>query len=605
MTASIPRPGDLLQSLIQPLTRPYTDEEALSRSDQLLLLGGLCGDNPTVAAVAASFAIESFADYLALCAWSEDEKNSLLAIKPAPPLQYIRTIASFLEAKDPADPSKWAHPIVSMIKSRQMWQSWLAVHWILWRCLSARSTRALVVSKTEDHGIELLNRAAIAYKHLPRWFIDALPGRWPTNHGFFQTRGVRFPNRSAIRVLPEKGGDASRSFSANLFLLDEAAFQQYFGRTWTSIMGGAASSPGRATALAISTVGLVNRDFYEIVTDRIGDQVGGPDEYAHRSPGLNIYRGRLRRGWIIDLDYSADPAKDDAWKAQALALVGDIRRWRAEYDRDWFAHSGQPLFPQLDARAHILPTQPVLERYGQNRRWYIRVPNSTPGKPDYLAPCTIGFAVDHGTRNPCGAILCACSREGDIYAIWDYSVAGRIAQENAWAIREALGPEIVTDAPFQAIDAFMLDPNCRAGTVADLYRYEWTTSPDGEGRVQGRPILPHLRPAAKLGGQGVGHVQRGIDEINDMLNATLATRHPRSPYWQTTGLPPDAIERMRTRRKLLIAPSCAALWQELQRGRYRDLSNQTVNQPEAEVDRDNHVRKALVYLLMQGFRYLV
>lgn len=571
---------------------PYTDDLALERACDLMRFYRSLESDPTKARMVARFALSSFWNFLALLAWTEDEKASFLSLKPMAPLAYVYNIAEFVDARE-ANGIDFVNGTCIFPKSRQLMVSWLATLWSLYLCLRRRSTKALYISKTEDHGKELLLRCNKAYNLLPRWFKVAIRETRPIDRMFNTDRGV-FLNGSTIIVLPERGGDSARSFSATCVILDEAGSQPSFSESWTAVQGGAQSARGRTSTWAISTAKVTSFGFKEIHQDIKDGITGGVDIRFHDSRGLHIYRNKLNKANIVEVHYTADPAKATvAWRIAAQADFRSMADWKQEMEMDYFALSGTPLFPMLDPTIHMMRSMPLITK--DKGKWFIEVPKR--GGEKYVSRCVMGLGIDHGRRNPCGAVMPVADRSNDVFIGWDYSEVGRTASENAWAIKKALGDKY-DGCAFQAIDAMSSVPDRHVGKIEDLYRYEYRQQPDGE-YLKCEPILPRLMACKKF----PGSVQAGIDQIADMLHATRAVVAPDDSYWELNRYDKAAVKKFAQGRMLLIAPSCHETMKELQLGRYKDTKDDTVNQPEGEKDMHNHIRKAFSYLMGEGFGY--
>lgn len=603
-----------LKAFLTPLDAPYTDAVAIRRGLELSVWYSALEDDPAKAAVAAAFATSHFWRWLALVAWSEDEKSGGLVNKPAPPLAYVKAMADHLDAR--GEDGRFLHDATLVLKSRQLWLSWLACHWGLYLSAKRQATRGLIISKTEDHGLELLERMGKAYAQLPRFLKIAL--RWPLDASrVFKTEYARFPNNSKINVLPERGGESARSFSATWTLLDEACFQQYLERAWAATVAGMTSARGRTCALMISTAGIdANTTFRDLVED-VKDGVRGGVERRHLDQtGLSLWRNKLTGVDVARIHYSADPGRRSlAWKMEAMRGFRSAAQWNKDMEMDFYALSGAPLFPMFDPTVHILRRRPIVERRG-DRMWLVATDDD--GRvTEYRAE--LGLGIDHGLKNPCGAIWLARDEQADLWAYRDYSVAGRGASENALAIlghcgypaesvrrdwARAARRQTFARPPneelyrWKVIDAQAALPTDSKARIEDLYKWQ-----DGD---RSKPIFgPTLKPCKK----GQGSVELGINWIADMLLATLAARAGgvfegtvRHRYWDDNNFGEDAVRAIAHRQALLISPECENLVSEIRLGRYKEFANPMLNQPETEVDAFNHVRKAIAYLGQAGMR---
>lgn len=570
----------------------FTEDDALRRGMQLNQWYASVAADKSKRRLAATAALTSFWHYLALVAWTIDEKAVKTRVRPFLPLEYIKEIALFWMEKH--ENGHYKNPIVALFKSRQMMASWMLAHRMLFECLTHQYAKVALISKTERDGKKLLQRVRLAYEFLPKWFKQALKLPLDADKVFFTTVAL-FPNGSEIHVLPEAGGDKIRSLAPSLVVSDEMGFQKYAEKSYTAVQG---TVDARCSFLMVSTPEC---GFFEsLCCDTMSGLHGGRGFYHLQAHGIQIWRNKINEIDVISLHYTADPGKRSReWKAEAQKGLAPYM-WSKEFELDWHARGGQPLFPMLDAVAHL--NRKPLQLVKHNRRWNVVVPGQFTNEVIYDAPVALGLGIDHGTQNPAGAVLCGCDRDQDIFAIWDYAVAGNFASTSARKIRQGIERKFGlphNEINLQVIDAMMQMQGHKESKASqrkfakteDLYKYE--------GGDPSKPILPLLRTVKKWDGS----VQWGIDATGDMLHATLAIQDPENPYWTQFGYEPEAVEHFTTMRALWISPTCTELWTELQLGRYKNYTDATINQPDAEVDANNHVRKPLAYLLQNGFEY--
>ena len=583
----------LLRDLGTPLDAPYDAPVQDERMGKLFTFYGQVESSSSLRRAVCSLIRSSFWDFLALVAWTEDEADRHCPKKPFAPYPYVKHFADFATAEDAS--GLFIHDIIAVVKSRQLMMSWIAVMRLLHLCVCNPSIRCLIVSKTEEHGLELLARARVAYAQLPPWFLRSF-GMPDSPERIFKVGEAVFPNGSKIKVLPERGGESARSHTSTFNLLDEVAFQHDFDATWTAITGGSATKRGRKSTWAISTASTAHTMlFKDLVLDWKNGVHGGVAQVFVNQRGLEIHKNKLWGINVVRLHYSADPSSAlPGWVAKAQEGM-DEAKWRQEMEMDFYALSGAPLFPMFDASVHILPTHPRVE-----------VAEGTAPRiiyGDRYARATLGLGVDHGLRNPCGGILMAEEETRDLWALWDYAVAGRAAPDNARAILQGLeaygGRELYNHIPFQAIDAMHSLADRSHLRIEDLYRYEWVPG-EGGSVLQGEPLLWRMKTCVK----GKGSVEAGISQLAQLLLATLAAARPDHSYWAAHNYDRTRIEDWAKRPRLLISPACTAFAEELRQGRYKDLHDPNLNQPEGEVDAHNHVRKAFSYVMQGGFRYL-
>lgn len=592
-------PEPTVESLLQPLSTPYDIDATTDRGLALQELDARIADDPEEAAVATSYAIERFWNFCALCGWTQDEKDPDLPYKPLPPYAYVKEICDFWDERNAQ--GRFVHDRNAIIKSRQMQLSWLGCLFLLYLAITRPASKCVIISREYDSGELLIGRITEAYGKLPRYLTKTL-GLPPVSKKNFSARRITFPNGSVIMVRPQRGGQAARSISPTAVLLDEAAFQDDIQKTITSVLGG---QPLWACLITTVDAGPV-RDIYD---DRVDGAEGGPLKplLSTRHHGLTVFKNRINGFTIYDLFYFADPIKaTPEWKAENYAKLAPFGAWQwdREMEHDWDVAGGTPMFDCFDPAVHVAPYPYELDLESEDRPAVIvRLPE---GQELRYGPCTLGFAVDHGTSHPCGGLWVARDPDGDLYAYRDYCVAGRTAGQSALALRAAT-PDAEYDLispSYQVIDANAPLADRQDTQISDLYRFQ-------DGKTGAEPIWPRLDHCKKP----PGSVNRGVQEIRQMLIATLAWWHlgnlaaggeghwyfrrPSAGY--PDGLPDDVIEQYAQGRQLLISPLCTDLVRELRAARWEERTDPTLNAPEKEVDRDNHVWKCLSYLLAEGF----
>lgn len=80
-----------------------------------------------------------------------------------------------------------------------------------------------------------------------------------------------------------------------------------------------------------------------------------PDPPLRPRPGIREWTNPRNTLRVLELHYSADPARRaPAWKDEEKRHYSD-RAWRREQEIDWSAPAGEPVIPEYDARVHALP----------------------------------------------------------------------------------------------------------------------------------------------------------------------------------------------------------------------------------------------------------
>lgn len=113
---------------------------------------------------------------------------------------------------------------VVILKARQLGVSWVIAAYVLWVSLYRPHSMVMLISAGQKESDELLNKVYSMWTYLPAWLLpDELQ---LTKHNRSKPGLMEFSNGSQIMALPSTE-DAGRSFTADLVVVDEAAFHQY------------------------------------------------------------------------------------------------------------------------------------------------------------------------------------------------------------------------------------------------------------------------------------------------------------------------------------------------------------------------------------------
>jgi len=110
-------------------------------------------------------------------------------------------------------------------------------------------------------------------------------------------------------------------------------------------------------------------------------------------------------------DENKDPARDGAeWYKKARKGMPEAS-WRKEYEIDWFARSGQLVYPIFSRHIHVI--DPFEIPYTWTR---------------YMA-------IDPGLRNPTAALWAAIDKEDNVFIYDEYYVREKVIKEHCEAIK--------------------------------------------------------------------------------------------------------------------------------------------------------------------------
>ncbi|MEG1276273.1 MAG: hypothetical protein RSD27_11400, partial [Ruthenibacterium sp.] len=132
------------------------------------------------------------------------------------------------------------HRLNAILKARQLGITWLVLCEAsrLLLCWSGRTVVAL--SRTEDEAKELVRRLAVIFRYMPELIAEDknVPPGWCGPVFFAKTMDltVTFPGEpeSTFKAFPSSP-NSGRSFTADLVILDEWAFQQWAEEIWKAL----------------------------------------------------------------------------------------------------------------------------------------------------------------------------------------------------------------------------------------------------------------------------------------------------------------------------------------------------------------------------------
>lgn len=143
------------------------------------------------------------------------------------------------------------HKLVCILKARQLGITWIAIYWALWAIIFHPGKTVIALSKTEEDSKEIIRRAALVLDNLP---------------SLLQGGGITYV-KTAMQIIVNYGDSkvqgwfksftasesSGRSFTANILLLDEWAYQQYAEEIWASTFP-TINRPGGGQVIGLSTI---------------------------------------------------------------------------------------------------------------------------------------------------------------------------------------------------------------------------------------------------------------------------------------------------------------------------------------------------------------
>lgn len=220
-----------------------------------------------------------------------------------------------------------------VLKSRQVGMTWVALSYAAHMLLTIQGSLVIGLSRTEDEAKELVRRLAIIYQYMPE-FVDLT-----------DRTGIRYDPKTLVLMLyfsngkistfkafPSASG-AARSFTANMLILDEWAFQACAREIWLS----AYPTINRPTGGKVIGLSTIERGtlFEELFTEN------------------NNFNK-------IFLPWYADPRRDAAWYERTKKDLGPLimQEYPATVE-EALTIPGGSYFPEFKPHIHIIPFAPL------------------------------------------------------------------------------------------------------------------------------------------------------------------------------------------------------------------------------------------------------
>lgn len=196
-----------------------------------------------------------------------------------------------------------AHKMNIILKARQLGFSWLVMHIVAHLLLTSSGKTTIGLSKTEEEAKELVRRLKVIFTWMPELIQDKefLQPNWkgPVFKSTALTLTIFFPDgtESIFKALASSPG-AGRSFTANLIVFDEWAFQQFAREIWQAGFP-TINRPTGGKVIGLSTIERGSL-FEEIFTSS--------------DNGFNK----------IFIPWYADPRRDQEWYDKTKRALGDL-----------------------------------------------------------------------------------------------------------------------------------------------------------------------------------------------------------------------------------------------------------------------------------------
>ena len=225
-----------------------------------------------------------------------------------------------------------------ILKARQMGITWIALYFCLHDLMFNLGHTVVALSKTEDDAKELVRRMSVVLDNMPQILKGGRLHWWTTATSICITddEGKLTSTFKAFPASPSAG----RSFTGNILLLDEWAFQQFAEEIWTSAYP-TINRPTGGKVIGLST----------IKKGTLFENLWIEDNAFHK----------------IFLSVFCDPRRTQEWYEQTAKDLGIMVK--QEYPRtaeEALANLGGSYFSEFDSRVHVCEPFPIPSEW---RRW--------------------------------------------------------------------------------------------------------------------------------------------------------------------------------------------------------------------------------------------
>ena len=249
------------------------------------------------------------------------------------------------EMQEQALESIHEHRLNVILKARQLGFSWLVISYASNVMLTKPGRTVIGLSRTEDEAAELVRRLGVEFLYMPELIREkkSVPKGWdgPTYEQTTMKLTIHFPSMpdSVFMAFPSSPGSV-RSFTADLVIFDEWAFQQWAEEIWTSA-GPTINRPTGGKFIGLST--NVRGSLFERT-------------FCNKDNGFNK----------IFIPWYADPRRDEEWYEKTKRMFGgDITQEYPATIEEALSAAGGAYFPEVTESTHITkePIEGNVRRY--------------------------------------------------------------------------------------------------------------------------------------------------------------------------------------------------------------------------------------------------
>lgn len=257
--------------------------------------------------------------------------------------------------------------LLIILKARQLGLTWLVLSYAVWRMLFNPGYTVIALSKTEDDAKELVRRVKFILEHLPEWMTrEKKQGQGfsgPVWSATTELLTIYHPGQepSTFKSMTSAPG-SGRSFTANLLMLDEWAFQQWAEQIWSAAYP-TINRPTGGQCIGLST--NKRGSLFETI-------------WKNSVKGLNSFARIFIPWW-------ADPRRTRGWYEKSKTDLPNS--WMQEYPstaEEALSAGEGTAFPEFSAEIHVCKPFKI-------PAWWRRWRSNDPGYADPF--CWHWFAV--------------------------------------------------------------------------------------------------------------------------------------------------------------------------------------------------------------------
>lgn len=243
--------------------------------------------------------------------------------------------------------------------------SWTCLALILHDIIFFKGRNWAVTSRKEEAAKELVSRIEFMIQHIPPDMIapEFIP---KMKRGGMQSSppAIEFEeSHSRVQGYPQ-GGNQLRQYGFSGIFEDECAFQEESEETY------AAAEPtirGGGRFIKVSSRAIEDGGFFKRI---VFDQLDAPDiRFAEIPPvptqspmeGVTVWKNPKNDFLVIDLHYTANPAKRGDEFREALRRTLPVRRFMMEYEKSWMTYEGKPVYEDFNPVIHVTTLRPQVE----------------------------------------------------------------------------------------------------------------------------------------------------------------------------------------------------------------------------------------------------